>query len=102
MTTTTTTVTATEMADEVFAQLDRLFAKLEGQVLVSTNRWVDNLLDLYNVVDIPALRQVIGRSLSELRYVGSVEAEWVREELMTLAAAVEVESAFDATAALVH
>ncbi len=97
----TTTATATELAEDRFAQLDPLFDKLDGQVLVSTNRWVDNLLDLYNLVEPPALRRVIEGTLSELRYLGSVEASWVRDQLLTLAAAVEVESAFDATAALI-
>lgn len=97
-----TTATATELADEVFARLDPLFEKLDGQVLVSQNRWVDHLLDLYNFVKPPALRRVIEATLSELRYRGSIEARWVGDQLRTFAAAVEVESAFDSTAALIH
>jgi hypothetical protein len=99
---TTTTTTATELAGEIFAQLDPLFEKLDGQILVSTNRWVDHLLDLYNCVELPAIRRVIEESLSDIRYLGSVEASWVREQLLTVAAAVEVESAFDRTAALIR
>ena len=98
----TTTANATELAGEIFAELDPLFAKLDGQVLVSTNRWIDHLLDLYNFVELAALRRVIGETLSELRYLGSVEAAWVADQLRLLAAAVEVESAFDPTAALIH
>lgn len=98
----TTTTTATELAEEIFAELDPLFEKLEGQVLVSTNRWVDHLLDLYTVIELKPLRGVIESALTELRFLGSVEASWVREQLMMLAAAVEVESAFDTTAALVR
>ena len=98
----TTTATATELAEEVFAQLDPMFEKLEGQVLVSQNRWVDHLLDLYNFVQLPAVRRVIEGTISEMRYQGSVEAGWVREQLVMLATAVEVESAFDNTAALIH
>lgn len=98
----TTTTTATELAGEFFAELDPLFDKLEGQILVSTNRWVDHLLDLYNSVELPAIRKVIEDALSEIRYLGSVEASWVRDQLRLVAAAVEVESAFDRTAALLH
>jgi hypothetical protein len=98
----TTTATATELAEEVFAQLDPMFENLEGQVLVSQNRWVDHLLDLYNFVELPAVRRVIESTISEIRYQGSVEAGWVREQLVLLATAVEVESAFDNTAALIH
>ena len=98
----TTTATATELAEEVFARLDPMFEKLEDQVLVSQNRWVDHLLDLYNLVELPPVRQVIEGTISEMRYQGSVEARWMREQLVLVAAAVEVESAFDSTAALIH
>lgn len=97
----TTTTTATELAGEFFAQLDPLFERLDGQILVSTNRWIDHLLDLYNFVQLPAIRRVIEETLSEIRYLGSVEASWVRGQLLTVAAAVDVESAFDRTAALI-
>ena len=95
---TTTTVTASEMAEVIFAEADVLLAKLDGQVLVSQSRWVDNLLDLYNLVDTSPLKDVIARTLSDIRHLGSVEGSWLREQLLTIAAAVEVETAFDAAA----
>lgn len=95
---TTTTVTASEMAEVIFAEADVLLAKLDGQLVVSQNRWVDNLLDLYNLVDSSPLQHVIGETLSDIRHLGSVEGQWLREQLLTIAAAVEVETAFDAAA----
>ena len=95
---TTTTVTASEMAEVIFAEADVLLDELDGEVLVSQNRWVDNLLDLYNLVDVSPLQHVIAETLSDIRHLGSVEGPWLREQLLTIAAAVEVESAFDATA----
>ena len=75
---TTTTVTASEMAEVIFAEADVLLAKLDGQVLVSQSRWVDNLLDLYNLVDTSPLKDVIARTLSDIRHLGSVEGSWLR------------------------
>ena len=97
---TTTETTATELTDEIFAQLDELFEKLDGQVLVSQSRWVDNLLDLYNIVELAPLQHVIEETLSEMRHLRSVKSSWLRHRLLMLAGAVEVEAAFDATAAL--
>jgi hypothetical protein len=96
------TTTATELAHDVFARLDSLYTDLDEQVLVSQNRWVDHLLDLYNLLELPSLRRVVEDTLSDLRFRGSVEAFWMMGQLETLAAAVEIEAAFDSTAALPH
>lgn len=98
----TTTATATELAEEVFAQLDPMLENLDGQMLVSQNRWVDHLLDLHNLVELPALRRIIEGTISDVRFQSSVEAGWMREQLVLLATAIDVDSAFDSTAALVH
>ncbi len=98
----TNPTTATELAGGIFAQLDELLEKIDGQVLVSQNRWVDNLLDIYNLVELRPVQHVIEETLSEMRHQGSVKSSWLRDQLLTMAAAVEIESAFDATAALMH
>lgn len=98
----TRTTATSEMTNEIFAQLDDLREKLEGQVLVSQNRWVDHLLDLHNLVESSPLQRLIEETLSDIRYLGSVEGGWLCERLVAIASAVEVESAFDATAALIH
>jgi hypothetical protein len=87
--------TATELAETVLTEVDRLFRLLEGQVLVSQNRWVDHLLDLYNIACNVDLRREITESLNEIRNASSVRASQLRDELLRLAGAVAVESAFD-------
>lgn len=98
----TRTTSTSEMTNQIFAQVDDLREKLEGQVLVSQNRWVDHLLDLHKLVESSPLQGLIEETLSAIRYLGSVEGEWLSERLVAIASAVEVESAFDATAALIH
>ena len=48
------------------------------------------------------LQHVIEQTLSEIRHLNSIESSWLREQLLMIAAAVEIESAFDATAELIH
>jgi hypothetical protein len=98
----TTEVTASKMAEGIFAQTDVLLAKLDGQVLVSQNRWVDHLLDLYNLVDSRPLQRAIEETLSAIRHLGSVDSSWLREQLLAITAALEVESAFDPSALPTH
>ncbi len=84
---------------EIFAQIDELHQVLDGQVVVSQSRWVDHLLDLLNLVELPSLRRVVEGSLSSIRNLGSVESRWMSNELKMLASAIEIEAAFDAVAA---
>ena len=95
MSTTTTTPTATELAGAIQAEIDRLLVELDDQVVVSQNRWVDHLLDLYNLVGTDDLRREVARTLAEIRTVRSVEACFLYERLLALVAAVAVESALD-------
>jgi hypothetical protein len=90
-----TTPTATELAETILSEVDRLLNVLDGQLLVSQNRWVDHLLDLYNMAPNEDLRREITRSLNEIRNACSVKASDLRDELLVLAGAVAVESAFD-------
>lgn len=96
-----TRISESAAADEIFPHVDVLLERVDGQELVSQNRWVDNLLDLYNLVDSAPLQRAIEATLSDIRHLGSVEGRWLREQLLTIAAAVEIESAFDPTAALI-
>lgn len=94
-----TTTSAFQSADEVLPQVDILLEKVDGQVLVSQNRWVDNLLDLYNLTDFWPLRRVIEETLADMRHLRSIEGSWIRDRLLTMAAAVEVELSVDAETA---
>ncbi len=80
--------------------VSRLVEEAEGQVLVSQNRWVDHLLDLYNAADSWSLHQLIEETLSDIRHVRSIEGSWIRDRLATMAAAIEVELAFGPEATL--
>lgn len=90
--------TATGQAAEILCRIDHLRDLLQGQVLVSQNRWVDHCLDLFNLVEQPPLRRVVKTILSDVRNLCSVEARWLSDQLEMLAAAVEIESAFDGVA----
>lgn len=90
-----TTPTATELAETILSEVDRLLSMLDGQVLVSQNRWVDHLLDLYNLAPNGDLRREITRTLKEIGNASSVRASQLRDELLVLTGAVAVESAFD-------
>ncbi len=94
--------TATEQSPQIFRQIDQLRAVLDGQILVSQNRWVDHCLDLYNQLDQLSLRQVVKRILAEICHLCSVDARWLSAQLALLATAVEIESAFDQLAIPTH
>ena len=87
--------TASDLAEDVLPAIDELLILLDGQVLVSQNRWVDHLLDLYNLAPNPDLRRELSHVLDEIRHANSVRAAALREALLLLAGAVAVESAFD-------
>lgn len=87
--------TATEQAPALFSQIDQLRSALEGQILVSQNRWVDHCLDLFNQLDQHPLRQILKRVLAEISHLSSIDARWLSEQLRLLETAVEIESAFD-------
>jgi hypothetical protein len=90
------TATATEQASVILERVDRLRGLLDGQVLVSQSRWVDHLLDLFNLVEPSSLRQVVGETLSAISNLRAIEVPWMVGQFETLASAIEIESIFDA------
>jgi hypothetical protein len=86
--------TAAHLADAFFAGLDPYLADSEGPALLSQQRCVDHLLDLYNTTDNTTVRQVIGEVLADIRHLSSVRADEMRSNAVLLAAAAAVEAAF--------
>ena len=87
--------TATEQSPSLFCQIDQLRSALEGQILVSQNRWVDHCLDLFNQLDQHPLRQIVQQVLAEICHLSSIDARWLSDRLRLLETAIEIESAFD-------
>ncbi|MEM8922635.1 MAG: hypothetical protein AAGD35_03965 [Actinomycetota bacterium] len=65
-------------------ELSRVRAMLDGQVLVSQDRCVDALLDLFNLAPGPLVRELLGEMLSDIRFVSAVRAELLRDDLSIL------------------
>ncbi len=66
-------------------ELARLIEALDDQVLVSQDRCVDALLDLYNLAPNRIARQLISELLSDIRFVTAVRARMLRDDLSILA-----------------
>lgn len=65
-----------------------------GRVLLSQDRCVDGLLDLYNAAPTDVVRQLIADVIDQIRHLSAVRATDIEAELDELAAAASVESAF--------
>ncbi len=83
--------TNTELFDEALATLERT---VESQLLVSQDRCVDGLLDLYNVATNDLIRQLVVDILDDIRHLSSVRAAYLTARLTEVTAAMAVELAF--------
>lgn len=91
-------MTATEIAETFFEQIDPFLADLDEGMVVSQDRVVDRLLDLYNSTSHPVLRQEIADVLSDIRHLSSVETDEMLMQVRLLAACAAVETAAEALA----
>jgi hypothetical protein len=82
------TTTAFDEAMEV------LEGSLKSQLLVSQDRCVDGLLDLYNVAANELVRQFVVDILDDIRHLSSVRASHLQARLNEVRAALAVELAF--------
>ena len=57
---------------------------LAGQLLVSQDRCIDGLLDLYNVAPTKLLRELVGELISDIRFVSTVRAQLLHDDLSVL------------------
>lgn len=97
----TFTATGTTPFDRGVEPFDRAIADLEsllaGQLLVSQDRCVDGLLDVFNAAaGNDLVRQLVGDILDDIRHVSAVRAEQVSARLGEVVAALAVETAFGA------
>ncbi|MCP3992682.1 MAG: hypothetical protein GY724_26665 [Actinomycetia bacterium] len=70
--------------DDFDRQMQAVQDMLSGQVLVSQDRCVDGLLDLYNVAPTALLREMIGELISDIRFVTAVRAQLLGDDLTLL------------------
>ncbi|MEM9135620.1 MAG: hypothetical protein AAF962_15530 [Actinomycetota bacterium] len=66
------------------AELDRLEELLDGQMLVSQDRCIDALLDVYNAAPGKLARQLVGEMISDIRFVKAVRADTMLDDLAVL------------------
>lgn len=66
------------------AELDRLEQLLDGQLLVSQDRCIDALLDVYNAATGKLARQLVGEMISDIRFVKAVRADTMLDDVAVL------------------
>ncbi|MEZ5408884.1 MAG: hypothetical protein R2761_12715 [Acidimicrobiales bacterium] len=93
-TTTTTTTTTTGPGAAFTEALTRLEHSLDTQILVSQDRCVDGLLDLYNAAPTELIRSLVADIIDDIRHLSAVRASTVQGRLMEVTAATSVELAF--------
>jgi hypothetical protein len=77
---------AAPQINEFAVRLLALQDMLHDQVLVSQDRCVDGLLDLYNAAPTVLLREMIGELISDIRFVSAVRAPALGRDLILLTA----------------
>jgi hypothetical protein len=77
--------------------LTEFLEKADGSVLISQDRCVDHLLDLYNTAPTKVVRLMVAAMIDDIRHVSAVRATDLHDPLDELRAAVAVESAFFAS-----
>lgn len=91
MTTSELQALSNQRFDEV---LTDLYQRVDGAVLVSQDRCVDSLLDLYNAAHTEVIRLVVAEIIDDVRHISAVKASELHDRLDEVTAAVAVESAF--------
>jgi hypothetical protein len=89
--TTITTNACSPAFAEALAALER---SLDAQLLVSQDRCVDGLLDLYNAADNDLVRRFVAEIIDDIRHLSAVRASTIQGRLAEVTAALAVELAF--------
>ncbi len=71
-----------------------LYQRVDGAVLVSQDRCVDHLLDLYNAAPGDVVRLVVSEIIDDMRHLSAIRAVELHDRLDEVMAAVAVEAAF--------
>lgn len=92
-------MSASQMTEaEATTGFDKAFVALReglaGQVLMSQDRCIDGLLDIYNEAPTEVVRQLVIEIMDDIRHLSSVKTDDIMVELEQLAAAASVETAF--------
>ena len=83
------------VSDHRFGEvLADLYQRVDGAVLVSQDRCVDALLDLYNAASNDVIRLVVADIIDDVRHISAIKASELHDRLDEVTAAVAVESAF--------
>ena len=82
------------VSDRFETILADLYQRVDGAVLVSQDRCVDDLLDLYNAAPGEVVRLVVAEIIDDVRHISAIRAVELHDRLDEVAAAVAVESAF--------
>jgi hypothetical protein len=91
MTDQVTTTNPTPTIDQALAELATV---LDGTVLVSQERCVDALLDLYNAAPNNLVRGLVTDMIDPIRHLSAVRADAILAQLNEVTAALAVELAF--------
>lgn len=85
----------TNIGADLFEELLAAFIEtVDGATLVSQDRCVDALLDLFNAAPTDVVRSLVASMIDDMRHVSAVRASDLSEGLEELLAAVAVEAAF--------
>ena len=71
----------TDMFD---VELQSLYGLLSAERVISQDRCVDALLDLYNAAPSVLIRELIAEMLSDIRFVSAVRSQLLRDDLTLL------------------
>ena len=80
-------------AERFHGHLVGLMDATDGPVLISQDRCVDGLLDLYNAAPTEVVRAMVASVIDDIRHLSAVRSVDLAERLLDLRAAVAVESA---------
>jgi hypothetical protein len=77
--------------------LHDLTRSLEGQLLISQDRCVDGLLDVYNSAPSDAIRDLATTAMADIQHLSAVRANDMAAALAQIGTALAVDAAFDST-----
>ena len=86
-------LTETTITTECEQVLDSLARSLEGQLLISQDRCVDGLLDVYNAAPSGAVRKLVSSAITDIQHLSAVRTTDMATTLGNIGAALAIEGA---------
>jgi hypothetical protein len=87
-------MTTTNPEPTIDQALEALTAELESNVLMSQDRCVDALLDLYNAAPNDVVRELVAAMIDPIRHLSAVRSDTMLAQIDEVTAARAVERAF--------